>query len=95
MHPTLAKKYARAIEDDVANMSQENRDKLTALIPQISQLYRSDSTRRGVLIVADDMGQTVFHINADEFEAYGMIHEALPMHDKLLRQDQPDTGLFN
>lgn len=95
MHPTLAKKYALAIEDDVANMTQENRDKLTALIPQISALYRGDATRRGVLIVADEVGQTVYHINADEFEAYGMIHEALPMHDRLLRRDQPTNGRLN
>ncbi len=95
MDPTLTKKYAAKIEDDALHMSQENRDRFMTLLPQLSALYREGATRRGVLIVADENGQTVYHINADPYEAYGMIHEALPLHDAMLRQDQPSNGLFN
>ena len=95
MNSKLIEDCVNALEDDAKYMSMDKRDAFVAMLPMLSKLYRDDATVKGVLVLADEEGQTLVRINATEYEAHGLLHNALPFHDELMRAAQPDHGRMN
>jgi hypothetical protein len=83
------------LTEDVAHMDDDAQESFARLLPVLSKLYRRDAKAKGILLLSDDTQSAVFHINADEFEAYAMIVEAMPKHTALLMRDAPESGAFN
>ena len=78
---------------DTEHMSEERQECFAAMLPTLSKLYRDDAHVKAVLIVCDSDSQTLIRINADEFEANGMLHAALPFHEELLKASGNDGVL--
>lgn len=91
MNTELMDACVASLEEDAAAMSQDRRDAFVALLPLLSKLYRDDATMRAVLVMADEEGQTIVRINANEYEANGLLHNALPFHEELLKASVPPT----
>lgn len=95
MDPKLAAKFMAELTEDVKHMDEDAQTSFAALLPMLSKLYRRDSTVKGVLIFCDADSQTLIRINADEYEANGMLHTAMPLHEELLKANAPDYGRLN
>jgi hypothetical protein len=95
MNPKLAAKFMAELTEDVKHMDEDAQTSFAALLPMLSKLYRRDSTVKGVLIFCDADSQTLIRINADEYEANGMLHTAMPLHEELLKANAPDQGRLN
>lgn len=95
MNPKLTAKYMAALTEDVKFMSEESQEAFAALLPVLSKLYRDDAQTKCVMLFANEDAQTLIRINADEFEAHGIIHNAVIFHDELLTADQPRNGRLN
>lgn len=94
MKNTLAQ-YMAELTDDVAHMDEQAQEAFAALLPVMAKLYRDDAKAKAVLILTDEDSQTLVRINADEYEANGMMHNALPMHEELMKADVPNLGRMN
>lgn len=88
-------KYMAELTDDVEHMDEQAQEAFAALLPVMAKLYRNDAKVKAVLILTDDDSQTLVRINADEYEANGMMHNALPMHEELMKAHAPDHGRMN
>lgn len=95
MNQKLLDECTRALEEDIKYMGEEQRSAFLTLLPLLSKLYRNDSKVRGVMVLADEEGQSIVRMNANEYEAHGLLHNAMPFHDELIRAAQPDHGRFN
>lgn len=95
MNPQLIDACVQALEDDAKHMSEDKREAFVALLPLLSKIYRNDSKVRGVMVLADEEGQTIVRMNADEFEANGLLHSAIPFHEALMKADESDLRRMN
>ena len=84
-----------SLSADVAHMSEQNQEHFVDMLTQLAKLYRDDAKAKGVLLLANDEYSTIIHINADEFEAYGLVADAMPKHCELLLRDAPERGELN
>jgi hypothetical protein len=91
----MAAEYMASLTEDVKFMSKESQEAFAALLPLLSKLYRDDAQTKCVMLFATEDSQTLIRINADEFEAHGIIHNAVVFHDELLTADQPRNGRLN
>ena len=87
---TLVMQALMELTEDVHNMSESSQQVFAAMLPIMSKLYRDDSTSRAVLIIGDDSKHTLVRINADEYEANALLHDALPFHDEMIKADMPE-----
>ncbi len=95
MNPKLAAKCMAELTEDVKYMDESAQEAFAALLPMLAKLYRRDSQTKCVLLLTNESYSTIMHINADEFEAYGLIADAMPKHSALLMRDAPDAGFLN
>lgn len=95
MNTEILARCIAELEDDAQNMCAHNREQFIALLPLLSKLYRDDSDIRGVMVLADNEGQTLVRMNATEYEARGLLHGALPYHDELMKAAKPEQGMLN
>lgn len=84
-----------ALTEDVKHMSKLNQEHFVGMLTQLAKLYRDDATAKAVLLIANEEYSTAIHINADEFEAYGLVADAMPKHSALLMRDAPEGGAVN
>lgn len=81
----------RELATDTQHMSEEQQGAFVAMLPLLSKLYRVDAKCRAVLIIATEDSQTLLRINADEYEAHGILYNAVPFHESLLRAGMSET----
>ena len=85
--PTHIAQCLAELAQDAEHMSPQSQEAFAALLPLLAKLYRDDARAMAVLIVSDEDKQTLIRINADEFEANGLLHGALPFHEELVRMN--------
>jgi hypothetical protein len=95
MDKLLIEACVSALEDDAKHMSEDKRMAFIALLPMLSKIYRDDAKVRGVMVLCDEEGQTIVRMNANEFEAQGMLHGAIPFHEELMKAEAPDHRRMN
>ena len=95
MNKQRTAKIMAELAEDVHHMDEQAQEAFAMLLPMMAKLYRNDSKTKCVLLFSDDTHNTIMHINADQFEAYGMIVEAMPQHSALLMRDAPNPERLN
>lgn len=95
MNPKIIAQCMSALTEDVKHMSRESQEAFVALLPLMSKLYRDDSLTKCVILFSNEDAQTLIRVNADEYDAHGIIHNAVTFHTELLTADQPRDGRLN
>jgi hypothetical protein len=95
VNKNLIEACCAALEEDAKHMDEDHREAFIALLPLLSKIYRDDAKVRGVMVLADEEGQTIVRMNANEFEAQGLLHSAIPFHDELMKAEAPDHRRMN
>lgn len=93
LQATTVARCLAELAEDTEHMSEGRQEAFAAMLATLSKLYRDDSNYKAILILADDEGQTIVRINADEYEAHGLLHMAIPFHDELVKASGNDGVL--
>lgn len=80
-----------ALTQDVAHMCEDNQTAFAQMLVSLAKLYRDDATHKAVLVMSDGDMRTLLCMNADEYEAYGLLHDIVPFHNQLVTAQQPEN----
>jgi hypothetical protein len=95
MNPELLRQCEAAMEKDIAEMTDEEKEHFIKLLPLITSCYRKGGKMRGVLLLSDETQGAMVTINCDNFEAMGVIHTVAPIMQERTMQNMPTPEFMN